>query len=77
MPICFQWISRIMIGKTAKYARKLPKVSTGVQMWTRLEKLSTAKGHQVGEPVYTQFAAAHPFPPTMFWIFQWQSLRKK
>jgi len=70
-----------MIGKTAKYARKLQKVSTGMQMWIRLEKLSianlAAKGHQVGEPVYAQFAAAHPFPPTVFWIFQWQSLRKK
>jgi hypothetical protein len=67
-----------MIGKTAQYARKLRKLSTGVQMWTRLEKLSIAnlavKGRQVGE---AQFAAAHPFPPTVFWIFQWQSLRKK
>jgi hypothetical protein len=70
-----------MIGKTAKYASKLRKLSTGVQMWTRLEKLSTAKlaanGRQVGEPVYAQFAAAQPFSPTVFWIFQWQSLRKK
>jgi len=50
-------------------------------MWTRLEKLSianlAAKGRQVGEPVYAQFAAAHPFPATVFWIFEWQSLRKK
>ncbi len=50
-------------------------------MWTRLEKLSmaklAAKGRQVGEPVYAQFAAARPFRPTMFWIFQWQSLWKK
>jgi hypothetical protein len=70
-----------MIGKMAKYARKLRKLSTGVQMWTRLEKLSmaklAAKGRQVGEPVYAQFAAARPFRPTMFWIFQWQSLWKK
>jgi hypothetical protein len=70
-----------MIGKTAQYARKLRKLSTGVQMWTRLEKLSianlAAKRRQVGEPVYAQFAAAHPFPATVFWIFEWQSLRKK
>jgi hypothetical protein len=70
-----------MIGKTAKYARKLRKLSTGVQIWTRLGKLSianlAAKGMQVGEAIYAQFAAAHPFPPTVFWIFQWQSLRKK
>jgi hypothetical protein len=70
-----------MIGKTAKYAGKLRKLSIGVQIWTRLEKLSianlAAKGIQVGEPVYAQFAAADPFPPTVFWIFQWQSLRKK
>jgi hypothetical protein len=70
-----------MIGKTTKYARKLRKLSIGVQIWTRLEKLSianlAAKRRQVGEPVYAQFAAAHRFPPTVFWIFQWQSLRKK
>jgi hypothetical protein len=70
-----------MIGKTAKYVEKLRKLSIGVQIWTRLEKLSIANlaamGIQVGEPVYAQFAAAHPFPPTVFWIFQWQSLRKK
>jgi hypothetical protein len=35
-------IGRIVIEKTAKDGKKLRKMSTGVQIWTQLEKLKVA-----------------------------------
>lgn len=64
MPICSSLISRIMIEKAAKDGRKLQKVSTRVQMWTRLQKPNLAnfiaRAGQ-GEARSTPFTVARSF----------------
>jgi hypothetical protein len=59
-----------MIKKIAKHARQLQKLSTRVQIWTRVEKVNIANlagmARQVGGLVAS----------TVFDIFQWRSLRK-
>jgi hypothetical protein len=59
-----------MIKKIAKHAKQLQKLSTRVQIWTRVEKVNIANlagmARQVGGLVAS----------TVFDIFQWRSLRK-
>jgi hypothetical protein len=64
-----------LIEKTVKYSEKSRKMSVGVQIWTRLEKLGyaglAAGQRQVEILVCAQHTAAGSYK------FQWQSLRKK
>lgn len=81
MPICSRWIIRIMIEKIAIDGRKLRKMSIGVQMWTRLQRLDSVnlagRIRQVADVVNAQFQTARSFPTTVFGKSQWQSRRKK
>jgi hypothetical protein len=64
-----------MIEKAVKSTEKSRKMSVGVQIWTRLEKLGyatlAAGERQVDDPVCAQHITAGSCK------FQWQSLRKE
>jgi hypothetical protein len=76
-------IGRIVIEKTAKDGKKLRKMSTGVQIWTRLKKLKVANLAGIERRVETliscvvaQALALWALPRNVFYVFQWQSIRK-
>jgi hypothetical protein len=73
----------IKIAKTMKDGTKLRKMSTGVQIWTRLDWLKVANlaaiESRVGALISCAVAPAsirYAFSQNVFCIFQWQSIQK-
>jgi len=73
----------IKIAKTTKDGKKLQKMSTGVQIWTRLDWLKVANladiKRRVGALISCAVAQAstrYTLSRNVFRVFQWQSIWK-
>jgi hypothetical protein len=70
-----------MVEKTVKDGRKLRKMFTRAQMWTRLQHLRNVSSagiiRQVSDAVKVQLKIARSFSTIVFGISQWQSPPKK
>jgi hypothetical protein len=83
MPKGSRRISPIVIEKTAKDGKKLRKMSSEVQIWTRLENLKFGNLSGIKRRVealisrfVAQAATLCTFPRNLLCVFQWPSIRK-
>jgi hypothetical protein len=81
MPKSSWRIGPVVVEKIAKDGKKLRKMSTGVQIWTRLERSKVAKWAALERQVealircvVAQPWAVRALPRNVFCVFQWQSI---